>query len=129
MDTRSSYFDLLETIADHNLIAAVPSIQLAIRLLIPYRSRLLELPEIATLVGEFDSEKLFYPWRHSDPALDSLAENISHIVAAAKRKRNRDRNFRAHPGCRRAITGDPPASFRHVGPQRPAPYLSEPWYC
>src|SRR5262245_58967295 len=42
--TRESYFGLLETIADRNLIAAVPSIQLAIRLLIPSRSRLLELP-------------------------------------------------------------------------------------
>src|SRR5262249_53365161 len=40
--TRDSYLDLLDTIAERELISAVPSIQLAIRLLIPSRSRLLE---------------------------------------------------------------------------------------
>jgi len=128
--TRSSYFDLLETIVDRNLIAAVPSIQLAIRLLIPSRSRLLELTEIATLVGGFDSEKLVYPWCHSDPALDSLAENISHIVAAAeKRKESRSETFARIWDAAAQLQEIPPASFRHVALQRPAPYLSEPWYC
>src|SRR5437660_2244861 len=47
--TRGAYFDLLETIAEQNLVASVPSIQLAIRLLIPSRSRLLELPDIASI--------------------------------------------------------------------------------
>ncbi len=128
--TRSSYFDLLETIADRNLIAAVPSIQLAIRLLIPSRSRLLELTEIATLVGGFDSEKLVYPWCHSDPALDSLAENISHIVAAAeKRKESRSETFARIWDAAAQLQEIPLASFRQVALQRPAPYLSEPWYC
>src|SRR5207302_6161131 len=85
--TRESYFELLEIIADRNLVESVPSIQLAIRLLIPSRSRLLELPEIATLVVDFDSEKLVHSWRHSDPAMDALAENIPRIVAAAAKKR------------------------------------------
>src|SRR5437016_12740313 len=85
--TRSSYFDLLEFIANRDLISAVPSIQLAIRLLIPARSRLLELTEIATTVGEFDSEKLVYRWQHSDPVMDALAEEVSSIVAAAGKKR------------------------------------------
>ena len=85
--TRQSYFDLLETIADKNLVESVPSIQLAIRLLIPSRSRLLELPEIAATVGDFDSEKLVYPWRHSDPAVDALAEDVSQIVAEAEKRR------------------------------------------
>src|SRR6266702_3629736 len=92
--TRETYFELLETVADLNLIAAVPAIQLAIRLLIPSRSRLLELPEIATLVGDFDSEKLLYPWRHSDPAMDALAEGVSRIVAEAeKRRESRPQTF------------------------------------
>src|SRR5207244_11807741 len=113
--TRSCYFDLLETIADRNLVAAVPSIQLAIRLLIPSRSRLLELTEIATLVGAFDSEKLVYPWCHSDPALDSLAENISHIVAAAeKRKESRSETFTLIFYAAAELHEMPPASFRQV---------------
>jgi radical SAM superfamily enzyme YgiQ (UPF0313 family) len=128
--TRSGYCDLLKTVADRNLIAAVPSIQLAIRLLIPSRSRLLEVPEIAALVGDFDSEKLVYPWRHSDSGLDSLAESISHIVAAAeKKKESRSETFERIWDAAAEIQEIPPASYRPDTQLRPAPYLSEPWYC
>ena len=128
--TRENYFDLLETIADRNLIAAVPSIQLAIRLLIPSRSRLLELPEIASMVGEFDSEKLVYPWRHSDHALDTLAENIAQIVAAAeKRRESRSETFERIWSAAAQLQESPTAPFRNSATPRPAPYLSEPWFC
>jgi len=130
--TRETYFDLLEIVADRNLIATVPSIQLAIRLLIPSRSRLLELPEIATLAGDFDPEKLIYPWRHSDPAMDALAEDISRIVAAAEKKReSRSETFaRIWETAARLQTSPSLEKFRHVAPPpRPAPYLNEPWYC
>jgi len=130
--TRQTYFDLLETIADRNLVESVPSIQLAIRLLIPSRSRLLELPDIASLVGDFDSEKLVYPWRHFDPAMDALAENISRIVVEAeKRRESRPQTFERIWDAAAALQGSngyPP--FRLVASSlRAAPYLSEPWYC
>lgn len=128
--TRENYFDLLETIADRELISAVPSIQLAIRLLIPSRSRLLELPEIASMVSDFDSEKLVYPWRHSDPELDRLAENIAQIVAAAeKRRESRSETFERIWGAAAQLQESPTALSRNSAPPRPAPYLSEPWYC
>jgi radical SAM superfamily enzyme YgiQ (UPF0313 family) len=128
--TRQTYFELLETIADRNLIRAVPSVQLAIRLLIPARSRLLELPEIAAMVGDFDCERLVYPWIHSDPAMDTLADNISRIVAAAEKKReSRPETFERiwQAAAELQITHTP---FRPIAsPSQPAPYLSEPWYC
>jgi radical SAM superfamily enzyme YgiQ (UPF0313 family) len=130
--TRQSYFDLLETIADRNLVESVPSIQLAIRLLIPSRSRLLELPEIAALVRDFDAEKLVYPWRHSDAAMDALAENISRIAAEAeKRRESRPQTFERIWNAAAALQGaNGHAPFRHIASSlRPAPYLSEPWYC
>jgi len=128
--TRENYFDLLETIADRNLVAAVPSIQLAIRLLIPSRSRLLELPEIASMAGEFDSEKLVYPWQHSDPAIDALAESISQVVAAAeKRRESRSETFERIWDAASQLQKTMPDPFRSAAPPRPAPYLSEPWYC
>jgi radical SAM superfamily enzyme YgiQ (UPF0313 family) len=128
--TRENYFDLVETIAGRDLIAAVPSVQLTIRLLISSRSRLLELPEIVSSVGEFDSEKLVYPWRHSDPALDALAENISSIVAVAeKRKGSRSETFERIWEAAAQLQKSAPAIFRSAAPPRPAPYLSEPWYC
>jgi radical SAM superfamily enzyme YgiQ (UPF0313 family) len=130
--TRQTYFDLIETIADRNLVESVPSIQLAIRLLIPSRSRLLELPEIASLVGDFDSEKLVYPWLHSDPAMDALAENVSRIVVEAeKRRESRPQTFERIWNAAAALQGaNGHTKFRHIASSlRPAPYLSEPWYC
>ena len=128
--SRDSYFDLLETIADRELVSSVPPIQLAIRLLIPSRSRLLELPEIASSVGDFDSEKLVYPWSHSDSALDELAENLSPIVAAAeKRRESRSETFDRIWNAAAGLRESPTAPFRNSAPSRPAAYLSEPWYC
>jgi len=129
--TRESYFDLLETIASRDLVASVPSIQLAIRLLIPSRSRLLELSEIATLVGDFDSDKLVYPWHHSDPRTDTLAEHISRIVAEAEKKReSRSQTFEQIWETAAELQQTTHREFRHAASaSRPAPYLSEPWYC
>ena len=128
--TRENYFNLLETIADHDLISSVPPIQLAIRLLIPSRSRLLELPDIASLVGDFDSEKLIYPWRHCDPAMDALAENVSLIVAEAEKKReSRFETFERIWEAAAKLQETFPAPFTAIAQLRPAPHLSEPWYC
>jgi radical SAM superfamily enzyme YgiQ (UPF0313 family) len=129
--TRQTYFDLLETLADSNLVESVPSIQLAIRLLIPSRSRLLELPDIASLIGDFDSEKLVYPWLHSDPTMDALAENISRIAAEAeKRRESRSQTFERIWNAAALQGANAHAPFRHVASSlRAAPYLSEPWYC
>jgi radical SAM superfamily enzyme YgiQ (UPF0313 family) len=128
--TRSSYFDLLETIADRNLVSAVPSVQLAIRLLIPSRSRMLELSEITSAVTEFDSERLVYPWHHADPAMDALAENISSIVAGAERNGDsRPEAFERIWDAAAALQENHPAPFRQSISPRPAPFLSEPWYC
>jgi radical SAM superfamily enzyme YgiQ (UPF0313 family) len=128
--TRDSYLDLLETIAERDLIAAVPPIQLAIRLLIPSRSRLLELSEIAENVGEFDGERLVYPWTHSDPDVESLAALIFEIVSdEEKKKSSRAAIFdRIWLATSEVGTG---SSFplRDKRMPRPVPYLSEPWYC
>jgi radical SAM superfamily enzyme YgiQ (UPF0313 family) len=128
--TRSSYFNLLETIADRDLIANVPSIQLAIRLLIPSRSRVLELPEIANSIHEFDSEKLVYPWSHSDQALDSLAEEISSIVAEGeKKKESRSQIFQQVWDAASRLQEFRKPRLSHPASANSAPFLSEPWYC
>jgi radical SAM superfamily enzyme YgiQ (UPF0313 family) len=128
--TGDSYLDLLETIASRDLIAAVPSIQLAIRLLIPSRSRLLELPEIAGIAGAFDAEKLVYPWRHSLPDVDALAARVFAIVADGEKQRlSRDANFERIWLAASEFRGTRPLPPRVTSAARPVPYLSEPWYC
>jgi radical SAM superfamily enzyme YgiQ (UPF0313 family) len=128
--TPDSYLDLLETVASRELISAVPSIQLAIRLLIPSRSRLSELPEIAEIVGAFDAERLVYPWRHSDPAVDALAVEVFRIVSDVERLRlSRAAGFERIWLAASEFRETKPLSLRVTSSLRPVPYLSEPWYC
>jgi radical SAM superfamily enzyme YgiQ (UPF0313 family) len=74
--TLETYADLLLLLTELELIDNVSQIQLAIRLLIPRGSRLLELTEIQEIIGEFDEAKLYYPWRHLDPRVDELHQAV-----------------------------------------------------
>lgn len=128
--TRVGYFDLLQVIAERELVASVPSIQLAIRLLIPARSRLLELPEIAASISGFDEQSLVYPWAHSDPAMDDLAQRVLNIVAdAEKKKSSRAKTFAEIWQAAGGLQPQPSLSSPAMQAARPVPFLSEPWYC
>ncbi|MGC2726615.1 MAG: CUAEP/CCAEP-tail radical SAM protein, partial [Candidatus Acidiferrales bacterium] len=88
--TLEGYCELLEVIRENDLVESVAPIQLAIRLLIPTGSRLLELPEVLEMIGPFDEEALLYPWSHVDPRVDQLCEEIQRQVHAdEKLKRSR----------------------------------------
>ena len=74
-------------LVDLELVENVGPIQLAMRLLIPAGSRLLELPEIREVIGPFDPAALSYPWQHSDPALDRLCAEIQKLIQREERRR------------------------------------------
>ena len=69
--TRAAYLDLLRAVRDLDLIGNVAPIQLAIRLLVPAGSKLLELEDMR--VGEFDPAALSWRWKHPDPEMDRLS--------------------------------------------------------
>lgn len=118
------YRDLLALIADLDLIDHVPSIQYAIRLLVPSGSRLLELLDTRDWIGEFDAERLCYTWTHRDARVDSLQKNVLGIVqAGGAGKRSRREIFNE---VWKAAWGEE-SSFSLVS--KPIPHLSEPWYC
>src|SRR5262249_20446617 len=79
--TLEGYRDLLSVIATQGLVENVTPIQLGIRLLIPAGSRLLELNEVRSMLGEFDHSGLLYPWKHPDPRMDELASRVQEIAA------------------------------------------------
>ena len=132
--TLESYCDLLDVLSEERLIENVAPIQLAIRLLIPAGSRLLELAEVREMVGPFDQAALVYPWRHPDPRVDALCEEVQELVRVGdKLGRSRAQSFTRI--WRAASTA---ASAAGVSKQRPEPvlvsraaipYLNEPWYC
>lgn len=135
-----SYEELLTWIAELDLVDNVAPIQLAIRLLIPAGSRLLELPELPPLLGRFDEAALIHPWRHADPRVDRLQADVEALVreavsSGAGRREAFDRirelaGSESHGGRRTAIRSARRSATAAGGPLRaPVPYLTEPWYC
>ncbi len=120
-----SYRDLLRTLADEQLVENTGSVQLALRLLIPERSRLLELKDIR--VQGFDSEGLLYRWVHRDPRVDELAHEALHFVhEGSKRQLSRRAIF---SDLWRLVTTDRLPDNYHLLPRAAIPYLDEAWYC
>jgi len=84
--TRAGYRDLLRRLVELDLVESVSPVQLALRLLIPAGSHLLELPDIRELLGRFDEAALAYPWKHPDPSLDELSAKLLRLVWAEQRQ-------------------------------------------
>ncbi len=131
--TWEEYHNLLALLADLELVENVAPIQLAIRLLVPAGSKLLELPELREVIGDFDPSALSYRWVHPDPRMDELCHQVRKLVKDWEgRGRTRSEIFLA---IRRVITGanDSQAmvvpEITLIPPRTSVPYLNEPWYC
>jgi len=130
--TLAGYNDLLDVVAREDLCENVAPIQLAIRLLIPAGSRLLDLADMREMVGTFDSAALIFPWNHDDARVDALCRTISELVQRGESlKMSRTEIFSHIRRAARAVAGDrdtgggmPPREKR-----TPVPFLDEPWYC
>ena len=129
--TLDGYRDLLRTIVDMDLVGHVAPIQLALKLLLPEGSRLLELAHVRDMIGPFDSESLVYPWTHSDPKVETLQRDLARLVATRIPGAPRSATFReicalAHLDGGYALK---PSSAPPVDAATAVPYLDEPWYC
>ena len=125
--TLEDYCDLLGTIAALHLVDHVAPIQLAIRLLVPDGSRLLELPELRAHLGAFDPATLSYPWTAADPRVDALHRAVTVLVGT---RLTSDRRVVFDEiqalACARAGLAPPEPV---AGGSSAVPYLNEPWYC
>jgi radical SAM superfamily enzyme YgiQ (UPF0313 family) len=128
--TRDGYCAMLKTIDRLKLVDYVAPIQLAIRLLIPEGSRLLELEDIRALVGPFDPRSLTYPWVHRDPAVDALQVSIASLVGRRLNATRREL-FDEVWDLAHTAAGLPGGLREDAGllPRAAVPYLNEPWYC
>jgi hypothetical protein len=125
--TPREFLDILNSL---DLIENVQPIQLAIRLLIPAGSRLLELPEIQAIIGPFDRQSLAYSWRNPDPGADYLQRELeASIQRAAKFGLSRRRTFAEVSHLTDEKLGRLPVEFTSLVDRSTIPYLTEPWYC
>ena len=127
--TVDGYIALLARLVDLELVESVPPVQLTIRLLVPEGSYLLQLPGFKQQLMPFDPALLGYPWRHADPQVDRLQQDVAaQVTQSAEEDRPRRDVFAAvwhlaHAAARR------PAPELAPNPGAPIPRLSEPWYC
>jgi radical SAM superfamily enzyme YgiQ (UPF0313 family) len=128
--TLGGYVELLEEIDRLELVGNVAPIQLAIRLLVPQGSRLLELEDVRAAVSHYDPRWLTHVWRHPDTRVDALQREIERLVGVtlpANRRVLFDRiRHMAHDAAGIPV---PPRGNSGALPRAAIPYLNEPWYC
>jgi radical SAM superfamily enzyme YgiQ (UPF0313 family) len=125
--TLEGYRDLLHVLVQQDLVDTVAPIQLALRLLIPANSRLLELGELRNSLEPFVDSALLHRWHHPDSRVDALADRIFRIVAAGQKAGTPRRPLFARIWAE--SHDDKPLENFDLMPRATVPYLDEPWYC
>ncbi len=128
--TLDSYRELLQSIQDLHWVEAVAPIQLAIRLLVPGGSYLLELPGFRDELGPFGAEQFGYRWDHRDARVDRLQQLVQKRAEEAEQsKEARRETFRAlwNLAWNACDLSAPPLA--EAAGERLGFRLSEPWYC
>lgn len=122
--TPGDYVALVDWILARDLTRHIDPIQLAIRLLVPPGSKLLELDEVRAILGPLDEARFSYSWRHADARMDALYARVSRLVAEP------NVTFEAIATLAREVL-ELPASDASVPRQRrgAAPRLTEAWFC
>jgi radical SAM superfamily enzyme YgiQ (UPF0313 family) len=125
--TIESYRELLRVLRDLDLVESVPSVQLALRLLITSNSGLLELEDIRSVADPFDKKLLVYPWKHRNAQVDALGARVFRLVDRLQQQGlNRTEIFAA---IWREAGDEPLPDNFHLMPRTVIPYLDEPWFC
>jgi radical SAM superfamily enzyme YgiQ (UPF0313 family) len=127
--THADYVDILEFVAENDLIDHVDPVQYSIRLLVPPGSYLLDRPAMKPYLGALDQASFSYRWTHPDPGMDRLQKEVGALV-------EKDTQAGEDPSATfyrvwALATGKSPADAASPLPRDRirAPRLSEPWFC
>jgi radical SAM superfamily enzyme YgiQ (UPF0313 family) len=133
-ETLDGYRLLVDWIEARDLVDQIDPVHLSIRLLIPPRSKLLELDDVRALAGPLDAAQLGHGWAHPDPRMDALQRAVYAAVEGAaacgempQRTVARVRSLALAAAEGRALTVEP-ARAAPAGGAR-SPHLSETWFC
>ncbi len=123
--------DIVDFVAEHDLVGNVDPVQFTIRLLLPEGSLLLQDAELRARLGPYDRERLTYTWAASDAQVDELQERLASLTSdsvasdepiAATFAKIRDEVYEA---------ADRPRAPEPLlaGSVEGRPRLTEPWFC
>jgi hypothetical protein len=117
--------DLLDFVADHDLVENVDPVQYTIRLLLPPGSLLLDDPDVAAAIHGYDAERLSYVWRSPDPAVDPLHATVAAVVERSVA--DGEPIATTYARVRDAVGAPPRDVCCGTGAARPR--LTEAWFC
>ncbi len=127
--TAADYLEMLDFIQDSDLTDALDPVQLAVRLLIPPHSAILEVTNGAPWLLPLDEASLSYAWRHPDPRMDILAAEMDVLAARAVADAADGHSTLARMAdVARARLGGAQRPFVPLA-RAPSPRLTEPWFC
>jgi hypothetical protein len=128
--TLDNYIELLQLLAELQLVESVAPVQLSIRLLVPAGSYILQLPELDKVLGAFDPGILGHPWHNPDPRVDALQQEIQAWVTRAEAEgKSRPEIFTGIWKLAHAQAGKAAPALDIVHAGKAVPRLSENWYC
>ena len=127
-------FDILDFVAENDLVDNVDPVQYTIRLLVPRGSLLLRDPGFRSLLGDFDEDRLTYTWQSANPRMDVLQRRLLEIAERAAQTEAPSLETFIEIGETVAGAADyPPLAgnfeMAAVGVERNTPRLTEPWFC
>jgi radical SAM superfamily enzyme YgiQ (UPF0313 family) len=119
--------ELLDFVAEHDLVGNVDPVQYTIRLLLPEGSLLLDHPDMQRHLGAYDAERLSWTWTAADREVDELQARLAALVEGAAA--SAEPPALTYQRIRAAIGA--PASEPQIEPGsvEGRPRLTEPWFC
>ncbi|MBV9615747.1 MAG: radical SAM protein, partial [Ktedonobacteraceae bacterium] len=132
-ETLDSYIELLNFFEQQHLIEHIDPVHLSIRLLIPPGSAILDTPDSPAWLGELDAAAYTYRWRHSDPRMDALQQQVSVCVEQAQGCESDPVevffSVKALALAARNENFSVEQAVQHYGQRKVLPHLSESWFC
>ncbi len=132
-ETLESYLELLTFFEERHLVEQVDPVHFSIRLLIPPGSSLLATPEEKPWLGQLDASAYTYRWRHPDPRMDALQQEVADLVERAQLARQdvvetffQIKSLALKACGQQARTEDALARY---GQRKVLPHLTESWFC
>jgi radical SAM superfamily enzyme YgiQ (UPF0313 family) len=136
--TLDGLVELVDFVAEHDLVGNVDPVHYTIRLLLPEGSLLTDHPDLAPHLDRYDPEMLGWRWSAADPRVDRLQQELAALVEdhVARGEPIATTYLAVRQAVRRAAglpTGDDDpglaAARRAAARGADRPRLTEPWFC
>jgi len=132
-ETLETYLELLNFFETGHYIEQIDPVHLSIRLLIPPGSALLDDVDNHHWLGELDAAAYSYRWRHPDPRMDTLQQQVAELVAAGECGcTDPVQTFFNVKALAMAAQGEDFSvtdAIQNYGQRKVVPRLTESWFC